>query len=160
MLTSIERGLVRLAASRAGAWVYVNVFTHIDRLLVRVSHGRLSTAVGTSFHPHIVLLRTVGARTGRSRDVPLLALIDGPRVILIASRGGHARHPAWYHNLRAHPRALVTLQAQTRPYLAREAEGAERTELWRRAVDFYPGYAAYQARVSRRVPVMVLAPAT
>ena len=88
----------------------------------------------------------------------VLALIDGPRVVLIASRGGHARHPAWYHNLRAHPRALVTVQGQTRSYVAREAEGDERADLWRRATAFYPGYAAYQARVSRRVPLMVLDP--
>jgi hypothetical protein len=65
MLTPIERLLVRLAASRPAAWVFVNLFTHIDRLLVRASHGRLSTAVGTRFHSHIILLRTVGARTSQ-----------------------------------------------------------------------------------------------
>jgi deazaflavin-dependent oxidoreductase (nitroreductase family) len=150
--------MVGLAASRPGAWLFINILTHLDRLLVRASHGRVSTVVGTRFHPHIVLLRASGARTGRVRDVPLLALLDGPRVVLIASRGGHPRHPAWYHNLRAHPRASVTVQGQTRHCLAREAEGAERVELWRRAVEFYPGYAAYQARVGRRVPVLVLEP--
>jgi deazaflavin-dependent oxidoreductase (nitroreductase family) len=158
MRTAIERALVRLAASRPGAWFYLNVLTPVDRLLIRLSGGRLSSAIGTSFHPHIVLLRTVGARTGRPRDVPLLALLDELRVILIASRGGHPEHPGWYHNLREQSRAFVTVQGRTRAYRAREAEGAERAELWQRAVGFYPGYAAYQSRVSRRVPVMVLDP--
>ena len=148
--------MARVAASRPGAWLFLNVLTHVDRLLVRGSRGRLSTAAGTRFHRHIVILTTTGARTGRPRHVPLLALLDGPRVVLIASRGGHPRHPAWYHNLRAHPAATAQVHGRTRPYLAREAEGTERADLWRRAVELYPGYAAYQARVERRVPVVVL----
>jgi F420H(2)-dependent quinone reductase len=154
----IERGLVRLAASRPGAWFYVNVLTHVDRVLIRASGGRLSTAAGTSFHRSVVLLETVGARTGRPRVVPLLALLDGPRVVLIASRGGHHQHPGWYHNLRAQPRALVTVRGTPGPYVAREAEGEERARLWQRVVVFYPGYAAYQRRAGRQIPVMVLEP--
>jgi deazaflavin-dependent oxidoreductase (nitroreductase family) len=158
VLRPIERGLVRLAASRPGAWFYVNVLTHVDRRLLRVSRGRLSTATGTRFHPNVVLLETVGARTGRARAVPLLALLDGPRVVLVASRGGHHHHPGWYHNLQAQPRARVTVQGTTRGYVAREAEGDERAQLWQRVVAFYPGYAAYQRRAQRQIPVMVLDP--
>ncbi len=158
VLEPIERGLVRLAASRPGAWLYVNVLTHVDRVLLRATGGALSTAAGTRFHPNVVLLETVGARTGRRRVVPLLALVDGPRVILIASRGGHPHHPGWYHNLRAQPRALVAVQGTTKPYVAREAAGDERAHLWPRVVAFYPGYAAYQRRAGRQIPVMVLDP--
>ena len=158
MWTAIERALVRLAASRAGAWVYVNIFTHIDRMVVRASNGRLSTAVGTRFHRHVVVLTTIGVRTGQRRAVPLLAFFDGPAVILIASRGGHPRHPSWYHNLCAQPLARVMVNGRPGQYRAREADGAERIQLWRRAVEFYPGYADYQERVTRRIPVMVLEP--
>src|SRR5689334_3870291 len=154
----VDRALVRAAASRPGAWLFINVFTHVDRLLLRVSGGRLSTAAGSRFHPHVVLLTTTGARTGKSRTVPLIALLDRGRVILIGSRGGHAKHPAWYHNLRANARAMVMVQGHTAHYHAREAEGTERAALWQQAVEFYPGYADYQDRISRRVPVMVLEP--
>jgi len=158
--SSIDRALVRLAASRPGAWVYVNVLTHIDRMLVRATKGRLSTAIGTRFHRHVVVLTTIGARTGQRRAVPLLAFFDGPAIVLIASRGGHPRHPSWYHNLCAQPLAMVMVDGRTRPYRAREVEGAERVRLWRRAVEFYPGYADYQRRIARRVPVMLLEPAS
>jgi deazaflavin-dependent oxidoreductase (nitroreductase family) len=78
--------------------------------------------------------------------------------VLIASKGGHPRHPAWYHNLRAHPEAVVEIRGRRERRVAREAEGAEREELWERAVAFYPGYASYQSRAgARRIPVMVLA---
>jgi len=159
MLPFVERLLVRIAASRPGAWIYVNVLTHIDRLVLPATGGRLSTAVGSRFHRHIVVLTTTGGRTGKPRAVPLLAFFDDGRVILIASRGGHARHPAWYHNLRARPFATVMVQGHTRRYRAREAEGPQRAELWRRAVQFYPGYADYQRRIRRTVPVMILDPA-
>jgi deazaflavin-dependent oxidoreductase (nitroreductase family) len=158
MLTSLERALVRVAASRPGAWLFLNVLTHLDRFVVRATNGRVSSAIGSRFHRHIVLLETTGARTGRSRVVPLLALLDGPRVILVASRGGHATHPSWYRNLCAHPVAMVTVHGRSGWYRAAEAEGSARAELWQRAVAFYPGYADYQRRTSRRVPVMVLEP--
>jgi deazaflavin-dependent oxidoreductase (nitroreductase family) len=154
----MERALVRLAASRPGAWVYVNILTHIDRLILPATRGHISTAVGTSFHRHIVIVTTTGARTRKPRVVPLLALLDHSAVVLVASRGGHRRHPSWYHNLRAHPVATVMAHGQTKQYRAREAQAAERADLWRRVVEFYPGYAAYQRRTARRVPVMILEP--
>ena len=158
MLPAIERALGRAAASRPGGWLFVNVLMHVDRWLLRVTRGRLSTAAGTRFHRHIVMLTTTGARTGRPRSVPLLALFDGQSVILIASRGGHAKHPAWYHNLRAHPLATAMVLGRKTQYRAREAEGDSRERLWRRAVELYPGYADYQRRVARRVPVVILEP--
>ena len=154
-----ERTAVRFAASPPGAWLFVNLLTHVDRFLIRATRGRVSTAIGSRFHPSVVLLTTTGARTGRLRAVPLLALRSGSRLILIASRGGHPQQPGWYHNLRAHARATVTEQGRTDLYVAREAKGAERATLWREAVAFYPGYADYQMRATRRIPVMVLEPA-
>jgi deazaflavin-dependent oxidoreductase (nitroreductase family) len=151
--------MVRFAATPLGAWLFLNVLTHVDRLLIRATGGRVSSAIGTGFHPHVVLLTTTGARTGQPRVAPLLAFRSGSRLVLIASRAGHPRHPAWYRNLQAHPRATVAEQGQTGLYVAREAEGAERAALWGDAVAFYPGYADYQARARRPIPVMVLEPA-
>lgn len=141
-----------LASSRAGGWVYDKICRRVDKVLLPLSRGRLSTGPART-----LLLRTRGARSGRPRSVPLAYVTRGDDLVLIASKGGHPRHPGWYHNLRACPEAIVEIRGRRERVVAREAEGAEREELWGRAVEFYPGYAAYQRRAgSRRIPVMVL----
>lgn len=148
----LERTGMRLASSRAGGWVYDKICRRIDKVLLPLSRGRLSTGPGQT-----LLLRTQGARSGRLRSVPLAYVTRGDDLVLIASKGGHPRHPAWYHNLQAHPRATVEIRGRRQVVTAREAEGEERRELWERAIHFYPGYAAYQRRAgSRRIPVIVL----
>jgi deazaflavin-dependent oxidoreductase (nitroreductase family) len=91
--------------------------------------------------------------------VPLLGFPNGERIIIVASNFGQQHYPAWYHNLRATPKAKITLNGQTWDYVAREATGQEREVYWRQAVSIYAGYAAYARRVGKRhVPVMVLTP--
>jgi deazaflavin-dependent oxidoreductase (nitroreductase family) len=158
-LSRYERLALAIACSRLGSWLYINVFTYVDRLLLRVSAGRLSTALGTRLRHHVVLLTTTGIRTGCARTVPLLALFDGDDIVLVASKGGHPRHPAWYLNLQANPRVTVMLGGRGSARIAREIEGAEREAIWQKVVALYPGYAEYQARTARRIPVVVLAPA-
>ena len=149
----LERAGTAFAASRAGGWAYDKICRRLDQILLPLSGGRISTGPAQT-----LLLRTAGARSGRARSVPLAYVTRGDDLVLIASKGGHPRHPAWYHNLRAHPEAVVEIRGRRERRVAREAEGAERTELWERAVAFYPGYAAYQSRAgARRIPVMVLA---
>lgn len=139
------------AAGRAGIRY---VAQPLDRLLLPLTRGRLTFS--RIFYPTL-LLTTTGARSGLPRDTPLIFFRDGGRIVLVASNYGGERHPAWYHNLRAHPRAVVTLGGRTAPHLAREAAGPERDELWRKAVAFYGGYAAYQRRAGpRRIPIMLL----
>jgi len=151
-VTWLERVGTAFAASRVGGWVYDEVCRRIDKVLLALSKGRLSTGPAQT-----LLLRTRGARSGAPRSVPLAYLSRGDDLILIASKGGHPRHPGWYHNLRAHPDAIVEIRGRRERVVARDAHGAEREELWRRAVEFYPGYAAYQSRAgSRRIPVIVL----
>lgn len=129
----------------------------LDRVLLPLTRGRFT--VGRLIYP-TMLLHTVGAKSGQPRETPLIFFRDGARIVLVASNFGGERHPAWYYNLRASPRAAVTLDGATRPYLAHEAEGAEREALWRTAVAFYGGYESYQRRAgARRIPVMVLEPA-
>jgi deazaflavin-dependent oxidoreductase (nitroreductase family) len=144
---------MKLGSSRAGSWFYVHVAPHIDRPLMRLSRGRLSTAIGMP----TLILTTIGAKSGQARSTPLVYLPDGGRVVLIASRGGDTRHPGWYHNLRANPQATLLIGGHSAAYRAHEAGGAEREDLWRRAVALYPGYAAYQRRSGgRQIPVLVL----
>ena len=99
-----------------------------------------------------------GAKTGEPRETPLTYLPDGDRVVLIASYGGYTKNPAWYHNLKAHPEIEIERDGRREPFVAHQADGEERAALWPRIVDMNPGYADYQERTTREIPVMVCAP--
>jgi deazaflavin-dependent oxidoreductase (nitroreductase family) len=114
--------------------------------------------LGTNFGVRTVILTTTGRRSGRARPAPLYAFEDGDRIVVIGSNAGRADHPAWVENLRAKPRASVRIGRVERRVRAREAEGDERDRLWALAVDGFPGYAGYQQRATRRIPVVVLEP--
>jgi deazaflavin-dependent oxidoreductase (nitroreductase family) len=138
------------------AWLYLNLFSRLDPPLLRWSKGRLSFTPGVP----VLLLETTGAKSGQTRETPLVYALDGDNVVLIASNGGGPKNPAWVHNLRANPLARATLRGGTGHYLAREAEGEERERLWEAALAVNPGYAFYQERAGeRRIPVIVLEPA-
>jgi deazaflavin-dependent oxidoreductase (nitroreductase family) len=107
----------------------------------------------------MLLLEHVGARSGVRRTTPLVYLRDGDDVVLVASKGGFPRDPHWFHNLRAHPDATVQIGARRRPVHARVADPPQRERLWPRAVALYPGYADYQQRTSREIPLVILTPA-
>ena len=156
-----ERATIRIASSRAGAWLFVNVAMRLDRGLIPLTKGRLSSCLGTGYQrQHLLLLTTKGAKSGRPRTVPLLYFREGRDIVIIGSKGGHPRHPAWVHNVRAHPRVMVYARGQKSEHVAREAQGADRTRLWVRAVDLYSGYESYRQRaVGREIPVVVLSPA-
>jgi deazaflavin-dependent oxidoreductase (nitroreductase family) len=150
-----ERAQENFAKSKAGAWFFVHVASRIDPPLLRASRGKVSIAVGQP----VALLTHRGAKSGVERRTPLLYVDDGDRLVFIASNGGSPRHPAWYHNLRAHPEVRILSRKGERAYVAREAEGPEREELWRRANDLYGGYDTYQQRAGdRRIPVIVCEP--
>ena len=150
-----ELTLERFAASRAGGWYFINVANKIDKHLVPATRGKLSTAVGQQ----VLVVETIGAKSGQARRIPLVYVSEGDAIVLIASKGGAPKHPAWYHNLKAHPEVQVWAKGRSGRYRAREAEGEERERLWAKAVDYYAGYDTYQARTGgRRIPVMVLEP--
>jgi deazaflavin-dependent oxidoreductase (nitroreductase family) len=104
----------------------------------------------------VVLLETIGRRTGTPHEVPLFAFRDGNRTVVIASRGGNARPPAWYLNLRAHPDAVLRRHDAAYTVRARDAVGQERERLWSIATRAYPGYETYRERTRRAIPVVVL----
>ena len=112
------------------------------------------------FGDSLVLLTTTGARSGEERTTPLMFHRDGDRLILVASKNGAPDHPAWYHNLKANPRASVQIGTDTGiatlAVSAHEAEGEERERIWADRVAMAPGFGEYQKRTSRRIPVMVL----
>jgi deazaflavin-dependent oxidoreductase (nitroreductase family) len=152
----LSRASLSIISSRAGGWVILNLLTPLDRVLLRLSNGRISSVAMVM--SSLVLIST-GAKSGQPRETPLVYIPDGERIVLVASNAGLPHHPSWYHNLRANPQARVIADERTGNYRAREAAGVEREELWQRAVSIYPGYAAYQSRTGgRTIPVMVLEP--
>ncbi|MGP3965023.1 nitroreductase/quinone reductase family protein [Nonomuraea sp. 3N208] len=106
----------------------------------------------------LLLLTTVGAKTGARRTTPLGYLPDGDRILVIASAGGAPVHPAWYHNLRANPQVTVEDGVFTYQAKAVALEGEERDRLFARAVEADPGWAAYETRSGRVLPVVALIP--
>lgn len=106
----------------------------------------------------IIVLTSVGARTGSLRKTPLMRVEHDGRYAVVASRGGAPTHPVWYHNLVAHPRVELQDGAVKREYDARELAGEERAEWWARAVAVWPDYDQYQARTDRVIPVFLLEP--
>jgi deazaflavin-dependent oxidoreductase (nitroreductase family) len=153
-LTLPERMVRRFLVSRFGIWYGRYILPHLDRPLLHLSRGRYSMSPGQP----ILLLISIGARSGQPRATPLLYLRDGDRVIVIASNGGRERHPAWYYNLRANPQANVFLGGRAGTYVAYEAQGEERAELWRKAVDYFEGFRLYEQRTRRIIPIVVLEP--
>jgi deazaflavin-dependent oxidoreductase (nitroreductase family) len=151
----VQRGVRRLIAARPIAWGLSHSIHHLDRVVLRLSDGRMAAGTLLTGLP-IIALTTVGARSGRPRTVPLIGIPDGDRLILIASNWGQEKHPAWYHNLKAYPRVTATFRGRAEEYLAREVAGEEREACWRRAVALYPGYRDYARRTERTIPVIIL----
>lgn len=143
-----------LARTRVGGWLFVTVFPVIDRRLIPLTRGRLMVAIGQP----ILLLHTRGARSGQPRTTPLLYTRHGDGFVVVASKAGAEHHPAWYHNIRAHPDDVaIEIGGRRIPVHARVVEGAERAELWQRVNDNYDGYETYQGRAgSRVIPVVLL----
>ncbi len=104
----------------------------------------------------LLLLTTTGARSGKPRTTPMMYIPDGERLIVIASNAGAPKHPDWYYNLLAHPRANVEVGTETFDATAVVTEGEERERLWTRIVSLYPFFADHQAKVTRQIPVIVL----
>ncbi|NYI08251.1 nitroreductase/quinone reductase family protein [Allostreptomyces psammosilenae] len=119
----------------------------------RANHGR----VGGPFEGgDLLLLTTFGARSGAPHTVPLGYVADGDRLLVVGSAGGSPRHPAWYHNVLANPAVTVEVGDRTYPARAVPAHGEERDRLFALVVAAVPGYADYQARTARTIPVVAL----
>ena len=105
-----------------------------------------------------ITLTTTGRRTGKARPITLYAYPDDDRLVIVGSRGGAARDPAWVGNLAADPAATVRVDREDRPVQARVAKGAERERLWTLVCEAFPLYRTYQRKTERQFPVIVLEP--
>ncbi len=134
----------------------LKTMSRVHRVILRGTGGRvLNSALGMQ----VVELHTVGRKSGLPRSTMLTApVVDGQRIVLVASKGGDDRDPDWYRNLMAHPDAEVTVDGQRRPVRARRASAEEKAELWPRVVAAYGGYAGYQRRTQRDIPLVLCDP--
>ena len=106
----------------------------------------------------VIVLTSVGARTGLLRKTPLMRVEHDGEYAVVASMGGAPTHPVWYHNLVAHPQVELQDGPVKRDYTAREVSGAERDMWWERACAVWKDYASYQTRTTPQIPVLVLTP--
>ena len=106
----------------------------------------------------LLLLHTTGARTGEERVNPVMYRTDGDRLVVFASKAGADTNPDWFHNLRAHPRVKVEVGTETREAVARVADDIERSRLWEAQKSEWPGFAGYEQRTGRQIPVVILEP--
>ena len=128
----------------------------IHRAVFNVSKGRI---FGKAFGMPVIELITTGRKSGKEHSTLLAApIVDSDRVVLVASYGGDDRHPAWCLNLRANPEVRVTSAGSTRSMIARIATAEEKDKLWPQITSRYQGYADYQKRTERPIPVIILEP--
>lgn len=135
-------------------WRLFNTSVKGHTAIFRLTGGRIG---GRVVGGPVLLLHHTGAKSGTRRVSPLLYMPDGERLVIVASKGGYTRHPAWFHNLMANPDTEVELPREGRVTVrARKAPEEERHELWPRVVNLYSGYAAYQRSTEREIPIVVL----
>ena len=153
-----QRGLRRFAASGPGSWLFARILDRLDQLTFRVTKGRHMFSSMLSALP-VAMVTTTGARSGQSRTVPLLAMPTDVGLAIIGSNYGRAKHPAWRHNLRAHPQGAVEVEGRKWSFNAVEVEDERRERVWSEALRTYPGFAEYARRAApRRISVFVLEP--
>jgi deazaflavin-dependent oxidoreductase (nitroreductase family) len=136
------------------------------RLLSRVTEGHAIVyratrgLVGHRFPgaPPMLLLDHVGAKSGKRRTTPLVYARDGENVVLVASKGGYPKNPAWFHNLNANPDTTIQIGSRRQEVHARVADAEERARLWPIVVQVYSGYESYRRRTEREIPLVVLEP--
>jgi deazaflavin-dependent oxidoreductase (nitroreductase family) len=108
----------------------------------------------------VILLTTIGAKTGKVRKTPLMRVEHNGEYAVVASLGGAPKHPVWYHNIKAHPQVELQDGEAAKDYEAHEVFGDEKAVWWERAVEAWPDYAEYQTKTDRQIPVFVLTPIT
>ncbi|MFD8235023.1 nitroreductase/quinone reductase family protein [Streptomyces sp. NPDC059696] len=153
------RVVQKVSSTRGFARVAPHVVPALDRAVHRLTGGRV--LLSARMLPGVVLTST-GARSGLPRRTPLACMPedDGRRWILVGSNFGRPGHPAWSHNLLAHPDAEISWKGRDVPVTAVLLAGEERAAAWRALLAFWPPYAAYQARVEREIRVFRLVPRT
>jgi F420H(2)-dependent quinone reductase len=163
MIAAMGKGIIGQLTSRVPApkpgtplWEPWKKVTAINTRLYRLTGGRIG---GRYDAAPVLILHHVGAKSGQRRETPLVYLADGDDIVIVASMGGMPKNPAWLYNVRATPEVVVEVRGERRTMTAREVDDAERAELWPRLLSMWPAWEDYQARTSRRLPVIRLSPA-
>lgn len=130
----------------------------LHRVILKASFGKVGWNAGTM---PVVELTTTGRKSGQARTVLLTSPIqEGATIVVVASKGGEDTHPAWFLNLRDKPEVEVALGGKPKsPYLAHVADADERARLWPTVESTYKGYAGYQKKTDREIPLVLLTPA-
>ncbi len=138
----MEKRLMKIA-SRLNVWIY------------KMSNGKV---MGSMKGSPVCLVTMTGRKSGRTITIPLIYIAHGEDVVLIASQGGAPDHPVWYHNLMANPHVEIQSGSVARPMVVRQADDAEKAEIWPHAVGVYGEFADYQAKTDRNIPLLICSP--
>jgi deazaflavin-dependent oxidoreductase (nitroreductase family) len=138
------------------SWPVLGRAMQAHTAIYRASGGRIGHRVPGA--PPMLLLDHVGAKSGVKRTSPLVYARDGANFVLVASKGGHPKNPAWFYNLRANPDTTIQVGAAHHNVHARVADAQERERLWPVVVRVYGGYEDYQRRTERQIPLVILEP--
>ncbi len=158
MTTGMPRGVRRVVADMPLTGEYAPSAADWAREQAELFEGSGGTE-GTTLRGHpIIVLTSVGARSGKLRKTPLMRVEHHGEYAVVASKGGAPEHPTWYHNLVANPHVELQDGPVRRDYRAREVSGDERAVWWDRAVAAWPDYASYQTKTDRLIPLFVLTP--
>jgi deazaflavin-dependent oxidoreductase (nitroreductase family) len=136
--------------------VVVKIMSRLNTCIYRLSGGRIAGRFPGG--APVLLLTTIGRKSGRPQTAPLLYLRDGDAYVVVGSKGGMPHHPLWFKNLEANPQVEIEVGPRRMAMTARRATEAEKAVLWPRLVAMYPSYADYQARTTRQIPVIILTP--
>ncbi len=154
----LQRSLQWIPLTPPMRWLLPRSLHLLDRAAYRLTNGRHTFTSLTAGVP-VLLLTTLGAKSGMPRTVPLVGIPQGENIILIASNFGQAQAPGWFYNLRANPRAQVSLGKTSQAYLARlVTDPAEYAANWQKAASVYKGYNLYKTLAGREIPMFVLEP--
>ncbi|HEX5615629.1 MAG TPA: nitroreductase family deazaflavin-dependent oxidoreductase [Acidimicrobiia bacterium] len=154
--SAFQRGVQRVASTRAGAWCFSKTITPVDRIVHRASRGRFTLPELLAGLP-VIMVTTTGRRSGLPRVSPLVGVPIGDDLAIVGTNFGQRSTPAWVHNLEAEPQARVGYRDAEVDARARPASAEERTEILRTAASIYPGYDKYQERITgRTIAVFIL----
>ena len=142
------RAVQKVSSTRAFARIAPHVIPAMDRTVHRLTRGKV--LLSAQMLPGVILTST-GARSGQARRSPLACMPEEGGWILVGSNFGRTGHPAWTHNLIAHPDAEISWKGEEIPVTARLLEGEERAGVWKTALAFWPPYATYQKRIEREI---------
>ena len=131
----------------------MNLFVALQVFFYRLTGGKIG---GTFRGAPVLLLTTTGRKTGKKRTTPLLYVIDGDDLAIVASNGGRPKDPSWFFNLKKNPEAEIQIKKDLNKVRAKQSSSDEKARLWPLLTKMYPTYNDYQKKTTREIPVVIL----